>query len=131
MGAYNDPQQELFTRVKLDIEALGYAVYDGYLPPEGTPYPFVYLGEFRQNDTANKSAVFGSVYPTIHVWHNNPKQRGTVSRMLLDIKTVFRKLERTSNFAWSVRGVTDRIFSDSITKSPLLHGVVEAEFLFS
>ena len=131
MGAYLDPQQELFTRIKLDIEALGYAVYDGFLPPEGTPYPFVYLGEFRQDDTANKSAVFGSVYPTIHVWHNNPKQRGTVSQMMLAIKTVFRKLERTSNFAWSVRGVTDRIFADTITKSPLLHGVVEAEFVFS
>ena len=126
-----DPQQEIFTRVKLDLEALGYAVYDGFLPPENTPYPFIYLGDFRQSDTANKTAVFGSVFPTIHVWHNNPKQRGTVSQMLLDIKTVCRKIDHTDHFAWSIRSVTNRIFSDNTTKTPLLHGVMEAEFVFS
>lgn len=127
----NDPQQELFTRLKLDLEALGFAVYDGALPPDGTPYPFVYLGDFRQNDTANKSAVFGSVYPMIHVWHNNTRQRGTVSRMLLQIKTACRQIDHTKNFAWSVRNVSNRIIPDNTTKTPLLHGVVEAEFVFS
>lgn len=131
MGAVLDPQQELFTMVKLDIEALGYAVYDGFLPLEGTPYPFVYLGEFRQNDTANKSTVTGSVFPMIHIWHNNPKQRGTVSKMINDIKMVCRNIKRTDSCSWAVRGVISRILSDTTTKTPLLHGVIEAEFLFS
>lgn len=39
---YIDPQQELFSKLKIELEALGYAVYDGFLPPEGTAYPFVY-----------------------------------------------------------------------------------------
>ena len=85
-----DAQQELFTAFKLALEAKGYAVYDGALPPENTPYPFIYLGEFRQTDTELKNAVTGIVYPMIHVWHNNWNQRGTVSKMLLDIKTVCR-----------------------------------------
>ena len=131
MTIYNDPQQEVFTRVKLDLEALGFAVYDGALPPEDTPYPFVYLGDCRQTDDANKSAVFGNVYLTIHVWHNNPKKRGTVSRMLLDIKTACRKIERTDNFAWYVIDMTQRIITDNTTKSPLLHGVLEVEWKFS
>ena len=38
-----DPQQELFSNIKKEIESLGYDVYDGFLPPENTPYPFVYL----------------------------------------------------------------------------------------
>ena len=71
-----DPQQELFTALKLGLETLGYSVYDGALPPEDTPYPFVYLGDFRQSDSAAKGEIYGYVYPTIHVWHNNARQRG-------------------------------------------------------
>ena len=126
-----DPQQELFTQLKLDLEAKGYDVYDGFLPPDGTPYPFVYLGDFQQTDTANKSAVHGTVSATIHVWSDTPKQRGTLSDILLGIKTVCRKIEHTPNFAWALRNVTQRILPDNTTKTPLLHGVVEAEFYFS
>lgn len=126
-----DPQQELFTRLKLDLEALEYAVYDGFLPPDGTTYPFVYLGDFQQIDDANKSAVFGNVFPTIHIWSDTPKNRGAVSKMLLDIKTVCRKIEHTANFSWSVRNMNQRILPDNTTKTPLLHGIVEAEFSFS
>lgn len=126
-----DPQQELFTALKLALEAKGYAVFDGVLPPDDTPYPFVYLGDFRQTDTEHKNAVTGIVYPMIHVWHNDTRKRGTVSNMLLEIKTECRKLVKTSNFAWLVRNVTGRIIPDNTTKTPLLHGVIEAEFLFS
>ena len=127
----HDPQQELFTRVKLDLEALGYAVYDGFLPPDGTPYPFVYLGDCQQIDDANKNAVFGNVYQTVHVWSDTPRNRGTVSNMMLEIKTACRKIDHTASFAWSLRNVTQRIIPDNTTKSPLLHGIIEAEFAFS
>ncbi len=126
-----DAQQELFTALKLGIEAKGYAVYDGVLPPEDTPYPFVYMDDFRQADKELKNAVTGTVYPTIHIWHNNTRQRGTVSRIAFEIKTVCRSINRTSNFAWVIRNVNSRIFTDNTTKTPLLHGVVELEGLFS
>jgi hypothetical protein len=130
-----DQQQEMFTRLLLDLKAafepMGYEVYDSVLPPEGTKYPFVYLGDCRQSDTANKSAVFGHVYQTIHVWHDNPKKRGTVSNMLLTIKNVCRQIEHTDNCGWLLANANARILSDNTTKTPLLHGVVEAEFLFS
>ena len=126
-----DAQQELFTAFKLALEAKGYAVYDGALPPENTKYPFIYLGEFRQTDTELKNAVTGVVYPMIHVWHNNWNQRGTVSKMLLDIKTICRTLENTANFAWIMRNINSRILADNTTKTPLLHGVFEADCEFS
>ena len=127
----NDPQQELFSKLKTEIEALGYAVYDGFLPPEGTPYPFVYIGDCRQTDDENKSAVFGRVNMMIHVWSNTPKKRGTLSKMLLNIKTVCRMLWSTDSFTWTVRNITQRILPDNTTKNPLLHGVLEVEFSFS
>ena len=106
-------------------------MYDTFLPPEDTPYPFIYLADGQQTDTQTKSAVIGNVYQTIHVWHNNPKQRGTVSQMLLDIKKVCYKLEHTENFAWMIQNVNQRILPDNTTKTPLLHGMLEVEFKFS
>lgn len=126
-----DPQQELFTALLLKIKELGYDTYDGFLPPDGTPYPFVYLGDCRQADDANKTAVFGNVYQTIHVWSNTPKNRGTLSDMLLAIKNICRKLDHTANFAWYVRNINQRIIPDDTAKAPLLHGVLEVEFKFS
>lgn len=131
MSAQRDPQQELFTALKLSIEALGYAVYDGFMPPDGTPYPFVYLGDFQQTDTAKKGAVVGNVFPTIHVWSNTPRNRGTVSDMMLSIKTACRTIEHTNNFAWLVTSINQRIFADNTTKTPLLHGVIEVGYKFS
>lgn len=126
-----DPQQELFSELLLKMKELGYDVYDTFLPPKGTPYPFIYLADSQQTDTPNKTTVFGNVSQTIHIWHNNPRQRGTVSKMLLDIKKICYKLEHTENFAWMVRDVNQRILPDNTTKTPLLHGLLEVEFKFS
>ena len=126
-----DPQQELFTTLKLELEKLGYGVYDGFLPPEDTPYPFIYLADSHLIDDANKSAVFGNVYQTVHIWHNNTKQRGTVSKMLLDIKSIARRIAKTDNFSWFIRNIDQRILADTTTETPLIHGVLELEFKFS
>ena len=126
-----DPQQELFTELLMQLKNLGYDVYDTFLPPEDTPFPFLYLADSQQTDNRNKTAVFGNVYQTIHVWHNNLKQRGTVSKMLLDVKKVCYRLEHTANFAWNVRNVDQWIRPDNTTKTPLLHGLLEVEFSFS
>ena len=126
-----DAQQEYFIALKLGIEAKGYAVYDGALPPANTPYPFVYLGDFQQTDRETKTAPTGTVYPTIHLWHNDLGQRGTVSQMLLDIKTVCRNIVRTKHYAWGIRNVRTRIMADKTTSTPLLHGVVTAECFYS
>lgn len=126
-----DPQQEIFTAYKLALEEKGYSVYDGALPPENTPYPFIYLGDFRQTDSILKNAVVGFVYPTIHVWHNNVKQRGTVSKIILDVKRTIYEIDKTTNRSWLVQSLDSRIIPDTTTKTPLLHGVVEAGLKFT
>ena len=127
-----DPQQELFSYLLVELKKL-YPdnVYDTFLPPDNTPYPCIYVGNSQLIDDANKSAVFGNVYQIIHVFHNNPKQRGTVSKMLLDIKKVSRELNHTTNFAWSLKNVSQDIMPDTSTSIPLLHGVLSLEFKFN
>ena len=44
-----DAQQELFIALRNSI-AQEYSVYDGYMPPEDTPYPFVYLADSQMID---------------------------------------------------------------------------------
>lgn len=129
MKHISDPQQELFTALKIGSEAL-YDTHDGVLPPEGTPYPFVYLGDNQQTDRTTKTAVLGYVHQVIHIWHNNPKQRGTVSEMMSNIKSICRNV-RTAHYSWDVRNMSSRIIPDNTTKTPLLHGVIEADFYFS
>ena len=126
-----DPQQELFSALLLQLKAKGYDVYDTFLPPKGTSYPFIYLADNQQTDDPNKTAVFGNVYQTIHIWHNNPRQRGAVSTMLLDIKKICYEMEHTRDFSWMVRNMSQRIIPDNTTKTPLLHGILEVEFKFS
>lgn len=126
-----DPQQELFSALLVGIRRLGYDAYDGMLPPDGTPYPFVYLADSQLLDDANKSAVFGTVEQTVHVWHNDVRKRGDLSAVLLAIKTLARELERTEHFAWFATDVNQRILSDTSTKQPLMHGVLEITFKFS
>ena len=126
-----DPQQEIFIIYENTLKQMGYDVYDGSLPPENTPYPFIYLGDFSPSDVMHKNAVTGFVYPTIHVWHNNIDQRGTVSKIFFDIKKVIYQTEKTTNYEWIIQSLDDRIISDTTTTTPLLHGVVEATLKFS
>lgn len=127
----NDPQQELFTKLKISLEAKGYDVYEGFLPPEGTLYPFIYLGEMTQNDTANKTAVFGQVRQKIKVWHNDPHKRGTLSKIMLDIKEVCREIDETQNFEWFVKSMNQSIRPDPTTNPPLLMGDLDVTFNFN
>ena len=126
-----DPQQELFTAVRLGLEGGKSDVYDTFLPPEDAPYPFYYLGDNQQADTQYKNATAGNVLQTIHIWHNDPKQRGTVSAMLLFAKAVCRNISKTDNYSWAVRNITQRIIPDNTTKTPLIHGVLEVKFYYS
>jgi len=126
-----DPQQELFTAILVGLRQRGYDVYDGMLPPEGTPYPFIYIGDSQMLDDINKTAVFGTVTQTVHVYSNAPHKRGTLSTMLYEIKALCRGVEHTTHYAWGLINVNQRIIPDNTTKEPLLHGILELEYRFS
>lgn len=123
-----DPQQELFIAIKSELEEV-YSVYDGALPPEDTPYPFVYLGEVTlQDDYGNKSMILADVGFTIHVWSADFEKRGTHSEMLRTVKEIARSITRTTNYSWNVTSIYQRQLEDNTTKTPLLHGVLEINY---
>lgn len=128
-----DAQQEIFSAMLVRLRELGYDVYDGALPPDGTPYPFIYMSDSQQVDSGTKDAIMGQVTLTFDVWHNEFHKRGTVSQILAVIKTVARSIERTENHGWFVpaQSVETQIMPDTTTKTPLLHGVAFVTFRFS
>ncbi len=128
-----DPQQEMYSALYVALKnKYPDMVYDGVLPPEGTKYPFIYLGASQQVDDNNvKDAVFGSVYQTIHVYSNTPRNRGAVSAMMLAIKDIARHIQYTNSFAWCLVNPNQQILPDNTTKEPLLHGVLDIEFKFT
>lgn len=130
-----DPQQELFGAILVALREkykdAGIGVYDTFLPPKDTEYPFVYLAECTENDRSTKSGVTGEVSQTIKVWHDNPRQRGMVSGILRDIKQICARIERTEHYAWIMQRPMQNIMPDTTTKNPLLMGTLEVEFKFS
>lgn len=123
-----EPQQNIFSTLLIRLRAAGYTVYDGMLPPENVPYPFIYMGESQTVDDARKGAIGGEVYQTIHVWHNNVRERGVLSAMLGAVKTICRQLENESS--WLLAECSDQILPDNTTSVPLMHGVVTLGFRF-
>ena len=123
-----DPQQELFTAVRAACMSIG-DTYDTKLPPEGTPYPFIYLGQVRDTeDMGFKSETLADVYIDVHVWHNNPRKRGTVSSMMAGVKDAAFRINRTPHFGWQYRGTESNIITDTTTKEPLMHGILTVQF---
>ena len=123
-----EPQQMLFGYLLTELRDKGYSVYDGALPSDKAPYPFIYLADSQTVDAARKDAVQGTVYQTLHVWHDNPQERGTVSAIILDIKRLCRKLENETG--WLLSECLSRILSDDTTGRVLMHGIIETGFKF-
>jgi hypothetical protein len=126
------PQQEIFTAVRgTCVKLFGESNVFEYLPEDGTPYPFVFIGEQISNDQRNKSAVFGTVTQTVHVYHNDYKKRGSTTSMMMAIQEAVRALRSTDHFHLDIRNINVRVLPDTTTATPLLHGLIEIEFHFN
>lgn len=128
-----DSQQELFSallvQLKKELKSKGVSVYDTFLPCEGTPYPYVYIGSSQLvDDYGNKTMVLGNISQVVDVWHNNPRKRGELSEIMMIVKNVARQIIRTSNFAFQISNINQRILSDTSTGTTLMHGVLELDF---
>ena len=126
-----DAQQELFTYLYTQLcEAFGEDnVFDDRLPPEGTIYPFVYMGDMTNTDKIPaKRLILADVSQMIHVYHNRPSERGTVSRMMQTIKRICHTLTSTGVFDWEFKGSTQNILPDTTTATPLIHGTLSVDF---
>lgn len=116
------PEQEVYSEIRrlCDVD-LGYSVYD-YRPDSGTEYPFIVLGDqTSQNIREHKDFYNKDTQLTIHFWHNEWHQRGTLTTMM-------NKVEKAIIQKFGVKGedITTEIRGDPEDNS-LMRGILETD----
>lgn len=122
------PQQEVFTHCLVLAKGLG-AAYD-YIPDDGSAFPFFYIGEQFSLDQANKTAVFGQVNQTIHLFHNDRRRRGDLSKLMEDFIQSLRKDKETRSYYIHILQVNQQVIYEKVGKESMLHGIIEVRIHF-
>src|SRR5690625_768139 len=122
-------EQELYDAIFLTCLNHCYRTYD-YLPPDGTQYPFVFIGEIFQQDRHTKSGLFGDIQVTVHVY-NNYKERRETTTMRDNIKQALYRLKQAGNINVILKEGTGQILIDDTGTVPKLHGILELDFTYT
>lgn len=119
-----NPGMELFGALLSKLtEAFPGKVFDTFLPPGQTPYPFIYLNSsYEIEDFRMKGAYFGRTLISVDVWHNDPTQRGTADALLFSIRQICRALDKTASYNWCLSECSLDYTADRTTSQPLLRG---------
>ena len=116
------PEQRIYATLRklIDLE-LGYSVFD-YVP-DNVGYPFVVLGEqFSQPFREHKDGRNKYVQTTVHVWHNDWRQRRTLSNMMHNIELAIIR-----EFGVDGEDISVQMLPDNSTGSDLYHGILETD----
>ncbi|MGX2944219.1 hypothetical protein [Enterococcus alishanensis] len=124
------PDQELYDEVFKICKTLGYDTY-GYLPDDGTKYPFVFIGESFELPIATKFALFGTIQLNIHIY-GLQKKRKEVSDIKGNILFELRKFRKSNNFNWKISNnqTQPQMLQDTTTNTALWHCVIPLEMQF-
>lgn len=124
-------QQEFFAEMKMALITQGYAVYDNTLPPDGTPYPFVYLAGSTVDGYGAKAQEAGIITQIIQVWGRSD-MRGTLSRICEAVMLTARTLKESDNYAFAYQDDSQtQILNDNTTKTPLMQGYNSIRVFYS
>jgi len=118
------PDQQIYSRVYSLILGLGYDTYS-YLPGD-VVYPFVHIGEqFKQNERLHKDRLNAQTQLTVHVWGNDWRRRGDITKMMYAIERAIVK-------EFGVRGedISTQLITDNSTNTPLMHGIVDINITY-
>lgn len=110
----------------------GYSVYDSMLPPERTPYPFIYLSGSWHDPSDIKRGDLGRITQVIQVW-GTAQMRGTISTLCGAVLDIAKTIETTANYTYRVRlnETEQQILNDNTTKTPLMQGYTSLRVAYS
>lgn len=125
-------QQEYFMALRTALKEKGYSVFDGALPPDSTPYPFIYLAGSWHNPTDIKRGTLGMITQVVQVW-GTYKMRGTISAICEDVLDTAKSIETTDHYAYKVRlnETEQQIINDDTTNTPLMQGYTSLRVAYS
>ena len=125
-------QQEYFMALKAELIKQGYSVYDNQLPPNNTPYPFVYLAGSWQNPRDIKVGDLGLLTQIVQVW-GTANMRGTISEMCEVVLACAKAVKHTDHYSYQVRlnETEQQILDDNTTTKPLMQGYTSLRVSYS
>lgn len=124
-------QLELFSAVYQTLTDAGLSVFDGSLPPAGTPYPFTYLADCEKQEGSYKAGRGGQIYQTVHIWQADTNKRGDLLRMMETVLQRCARITKAGKYGLTMVRHSSRIVYDDTTKTPLLHGVLDLTYEYS
>ncbi|MCW1767080.1 DUF3168 domain-containing protein [Streptococcus agalactiae] len=124
------PDQQLFDEIFKRLTDIGLTVYD-FLPPLGTKYPFVVMGDTHIMPRATKTQLIGKCSTTINVWGDGTNRK-VVSDMIAQIMLEVSKISQIDGNKWAmVMNESDtQILKDNSTNENLYHGILNIYFNF-
>ena len=125
-------QQEYFMALKAELQKQGHDVYDNQLPPNSTPYPFIYLAGAWHNPTDIKDGALGKITQIVQVW-GTANMRGSIDSLCEEVLQTACKIEHTQNYAFCVRlnETEQQILNDDTTNTPLMQGYTSLRVAYS
>lgn len=125
-----EPDQQLFDEIFSRLSDKGLSVFD-FLPPLGTKYPFIVMGDTHTIPTPTKSKLYGMCTTTIHVWGDD-SDRKKVSDLIANITFEVSKIKQIENRQWfmQIKESDTEILKDNSTNENLYHGIINIYFKF-
>lgn len=124
------PDQQIHDELIKRSSQLNYKAFP-FLPPLGTSYPFVVMGEVYLLPRATKSRLIGDVEVTMSVW-GDKSDRKLVSDMIGSLMAEFSKIKRIEDIKWQM--IYDQsdsnISKDNSTEDTLYRGDMSLHFRF-
>lgn len=129
----NSNGQNTFILVKkLAIQLYGAdRVFDQELPPEGTPYPFVYIANQDTNRYPVKDNSIENVNQMVRFYHDNVDERGTLDSMIYALR-IEAGMQRflVNNSSIRLNDYSTVINPEEVEQGlKLLHGVLTLSFI--
>lgn len=119
------PRHEVFRAVYGVCAKVG-DTYD-YLPDAGTKYPFIYIAG-SEDDPQRSTDALDRVSQTLHIYAERT-QRTRLEQMIAEIRYGCKIAKGLHDYHLQNTGYTERIIPDNTDVKPLLHAVIEVNFL--
>ena len=120
----------MFDEIFKRLTDIGLTVYD-FLPPLGTKYPFVVMGDTHIMPRATKTQLIGKCSTTINVWGDG-MDRKLISDIVARIMQAVSEINQIENRRWSmiIDDSDTEILKDNSTNENLYRGILNMYFSF-
>ena len=123
------PDQQIHDELIKRSNVLGLTAYP-FLPPDGTPYPFMVVSYTQIVPQPTKSYLVGAVSAQVDVW-GKIDDRKLVSDWIGKLMTEFSTIKQINRTRWSMDlSSPTQIIKDNSTQEMLYHGILDLKFKF-